>query len=150
MSPIAYVLTKLLTPKSLVRQMFKKSRFRKPYEKWHGKWCQTLLKSYECLLTHWLPMTKILFSIVAIYSNQFRYSFLWIEKAFSDLLSPFLNSRLDYRLTKMLTPKCVVKQISKKFRFGRVHQSDMVNCPKHSWNLQDSTFTIFIDQCERN
>ena len=28
--------------------------------------------------------------------------------------------------------------------------SDMVNGPKHCWNLNDSTFTILIDPCEGN
>ena len=28
--------------------------------------------------------------------------------------------------------------------------SDMVNGPKLCWNLNDSTFTIFIDLCENN
>ena len=28
--------------------------------------------------------------------------------------------------------------------------SDMVNGPKHSWNLMASTFTIFIGHCEGN
>ena len=28
--------------------------------------------------------------------------------------------------------------------------SDMVNGPKHCWNLNDSTFTIFIDHFESN
>ena len=28
--------------------------------------------------------------------------------------------------------------------------SDMVNGPKHAWNLNDSTFTIFIDPYEGN
>ena len=28
--------------------------------------------------------------------------------------------------------------------------SNMVNEPKHCWNLNDSTFIIFIDKCEGN
>ena len=28
--------------------------------------------------------------------------------------------------------------------------SNMVNGPKHCWNLRDSTFIIFIDKCKRN
>ena len=27
-------------------------------------------------------------------------------------------------------------------------KSNMVNAPKHCWNLNDSSFTIFIDHCE--
>ena len=29
-------------------------------------------------------------------------------------------------------------------------ESDMVNLPKHCWNLNDSTFTVFIGPCEGN
>ena len=29
-------------------------------------------------------------------------------------------------------------------------KSDMVNGPKHCWNLNESTFKIFIDPCEGN
>ena len=45
MNLIAYVLTKLRTPKDLVRQMSRKSRFRRAYDKQHGKRSKTLLKS---------------------------------------------------------------------------------------------------------
>ena len=45
MNLIAYKLTKIRTPKGVVKQMSKKSRFRRPYEKQHGKRSQTLLKS---------------------------------------------------------------------------------------------------------
>ena len=36
----------------------------------------------------------------------------------------------------------------KKSRFMDPLTSDMVNGPKHCCNLNDSTFTIFIDLCE--
>ena len=45
MNLIAYVLTKIRTPKCVVRQISKKFRFRRPHEKEHGKTFQTLLKS---------------------------------------------------------------------------------------------------------
>ena len=41
---IADVFAKLRTPKNVVRLMFKKSVFRGPFDKQHGKWDQTLLK----------------------------------------------------------------------------------------------------------
>ena len=47
------------------------------------------------------------------------------------------------------TPKKVVNQISKKTPliglFGKQH----VRRTEHCWNLNNTTFTIFIDQCER-
>ena len=40
----ADVFPKLRTLKIVVKQMFKKSFFRGPFEKEHGNWAQTLLK----------------------------------------------------------------------------------------------------------
>ena len=45
MTLIADVFSKLQTPKNVVRYMSKKSRFRGPFERQHGKWTQTLLQS---------------------------------------------------------------------------------------------------------
>ena len=36
---------KLRTPKNVVRYMSKKSRFKVPFDRQHGKWVQTLLGS---------------------------------------------------------------------------------------------------------
>ena len=47
MNLIGYVLTKLQTPKDVVRQMSKKSRFRRSYEMWHVKLSETQLKSAQ-------------------------------------------------------------------------------------------------------
>ena len=48
---IAYAFPKLRTAKKVVRQMSKKSRFRRPFDK-HGKRSQTLLKSERQHLYH--------------------------------------------------------------------------------------------------
>ena len=45
MTLIADVFSKLWIPKNMVRVFSKKSCFRGPFEKQHGKWDQTLLKS---------------------------------------------------------------------------------------------------------
>ena len=42
---IADIFQKLQIPKHVVREMSKKSRFRGPFDKQHGKWDQTVLKS---------------------------------------------------------------------------------------------------------
>ena len=44
MTLIAYLLTKLRTLKDVDRQISKKSCFRRPYDKQHGKRSRTLLK----------------------------------------------------------------------------------------------------------
>ena len=48
----AYVFPKLQTEKDVVREMSKKTRFRRPFNKLHGKRSQTLLKSARQHLYH--------------------------------------------------------------------------------------------------
>ena len=45
MTLIADIFPKLSTPKNVIRLMFKKSLFSGPFDKQHGKWDETLLKS---------------------------------------------------------------------------------------------------------
>ena len=45
MTLIADLIPKLYTPKNVVRYMSKKSRFKGPFERQHGKRVQTLLQS---------------------------------------------------------------------------------------------------------
>ena len=45
MTVIANIFGKLRIPKNVNREMFKKWRFREPFDKQHGKWDQTELKS---------------------------------------------------------------------------------------------------------
>ena len=45
MTLIADLLPKLRTPKNVVRYMSKKSRFKVPFDRQHGKWGQTLFPS---------------------------------------------------------------------------------------------------------
>ena len=88
--------------------MSKKSRFRQPYKKWHGKQAETLFKaepkglsewyakSSDCLLTHWLPITSILFIIETIYTNMLICIYLKKKKISSNSLLHFWN--LDFIL----------------------------------------------------
>ena len=48
---------------------------RKSFSEWYGK-------SYDDLLTHWLPMTSILLLTEAIFCNMFRCNYLRNEKRF--------------------------------------------------------------------
>ena len=50
-----------------------------------------------------------------------------------------------YGLQKTRLDKCLKSPVSE----DRL-PSDMVNRPKHCWNVNDSTFTVFIDPCEGN
>ena len=49
-------------------------------------------KPYDCLLTHWLLMTSILFLKEAIFCNIFRCIYLRNEKYFLTFFLDFLNS----------------------------------------------------------
>ena len=86
-------------------------------------------KSYDSFLTHWLPMTSILFLTEAIYCNIFRYNYLRNQKHFLYFILHFLNlySILNSFRKKMAlisglflnlrTPKNVVRYMSKKSPF---------------------------------
>ena len=45
----------------------------------------------------------------------------------------------------MFLYKCLKSSISED-----PSKSNIVNAPKHCWNLIESAFTIFIEQCEGN
>ena len=53
--------------------------------------CDWYWKSSDCFLTHWLPMTSILFLTEAIYCNIFRCNYLRNEKYFMNFFFNFLN-----------------------------------------------------------
>ena len=45
MTLIASVVTELPAPKNMIRSISKKSSFRRPFDRQHGKWDETLLQS---------------------------------------------------------------------------------------------------------
>ena len=61
MTLIADLFPKLRTPRKVVRYMSKKSRFKGPFDRQHGKRVQTLLRS---LTTAPLPYLVIIFEII--------------------------------------------------------------------------------------
>ena len=85
------------------------------------------------------------------------------QKTFSEFFSAFLKSSLNfehfqkkwwpsllmyfrnYGLRKTLLDQCLKSPISRN-----PSKSNMVNVPKHCWNMHGRTFTIFIDHCEGN
>ena len=61
-----------------------------------GNWVGKILsywhaKSWDCSLTHWLPMKSILFFIGTIQGYEFRWNFLKNKKVFLIFLVPFWN-----------------------------------------------------------
>ena len=83
-------------------------------------------------------VTSILFLVETIYSNIQFWSF-WKKKRSPSLLMYFRT----YGLRNMWLDKCLKIQVSKD-SFTR----SMVNGSKLCWNLNNSTFTIFINSCE--
>ena len=51
----------------------------------------------------------------------------------------------NYELRKIWSDNCLKRPVSQS-----PSTSNMLNGPKHCWNLNDSAFTIFIDLCEGN
>ena len=107
-------------------------------------------------------MTIILFLLGTIYSNIFRSNYLRKKDVFSisvyifEIHIEFLKiskkiwpSKVIYfwtdLLRKMWLDKCLKSSVSED-----PSTRNMANGPKHCWNLNSSTFVIFIDHCERN
>ena len=63
------------------------------------------------------------------------------KKGWLSLLMYFRN----YGLRKTLLDQCLKSHLSRD-----PSKSNMVNAPKHSWNVKDSSFTKFIDQSSGN
>ena len=51
----------------------------------------------------------------------------------------------NYGLWSALLDKCLKSPVSEDPTIRYI-----VNGPKHCWNMHDSTFIIFTEQCERN
>ena len=105
-------------------------------------------------------MTSILFLIKTIYCNIFRWNHLRNKKLFLhfycifEILIKFCifpkqrwPSQMiylwTYRPHKTSLDNCLKSPVSED-----PSTSNMVNGPKHCWNLNDTTFTIFIDPSE--
>ena len=156
---IAYVSFNLETVKDVVRQMSKKSGFRRNFDKQHAKRIQTLLKSpgqhlYDSHWSLWIKLSWkksffVICKILGLFFNTLtadgKYSILNRDnltqtiqmefsqkrKTFFPLFFAFLKSRLNFehilkRMTltsylfqELQTAKDVVRQMSKRWGFGR-------------------------------
>ena len=106
-------------------------------------------------------MTSILFLTEVIYCNIFRRNYLRNEKIFLIFFFFWHVRNLDSILKifkknmtfigdvflNLRTPKKVWLKIPV---LEDPLKSNMVKGPKHCWNLNDSTFTMFIDHCQGN
>ena len=126
-------------------------------EKWLGKYLPFWsLKSLGCLLTHWLPMTIILFRIVRIFSCLFKCNYLKNKELFLIFLLNLWN--LHQILTifekkmivignvfpKLQTVKDLVKPLSWKCRFRTSFDSEHVNgCQRLVKSAWEHFYRIF-------
>ena len=113
------------------------------------------------MLTHWLPITGILFLIGTTYSNIFRCNYIKNKKYFLLFFPDFRNLNLilnickekmtliadawTWGLRKTWLDKCLKSAVSQD-----PLTSNMVKEPKHCSKLNHSTFTIAIHSCEDN
>ena len=107
-------------------------------------------------------MTSIFCLIETMLRNQFRCNYLKNKKTFLNFSFQFLNlaeifiifqNKEDPHSWCISSNTNSVKQIrsmSNKSRFKGPSKSIMWNRPEHCWNLNNNTFTIFIDHCEGN
>ena len=84
------------------------------------------------------------------------------QKRFSQFFAAVLKSRLNFEyiqkkmtitafvFPKLLTLKTWLGKCLKKLLTENLSTSNMVNEPNHCWNLNHSTFIIFIDQSQVN
>ena len=106
---------------------------------WFGKYLSQIYgKSYLCFVTHWLPMTGILFDIVRIYHLRLKCNHLKSEKSFVIVFLPFLESPWNFRhfddedyfiatlSPKLQTLKELFRPLSKKHRFRTPFDSEHV------------------------
>ena len=150
--------------------MSKKSRFRGPFKKQHGKLAQLLFKSASQHLYHFqwsltsqlsckkslLLTWKILGLLVNTLAADEKYPVLnrdnltipiqmqlsEKQKSFSIIFTAFLKCRLNFQyfFDKFLKSPILEDPSTR----------NMVNVPKHCWNLHHSTFIIFFDHWQVN
>ena len=147
--PHSWSIFELTDPKYVVGEMSKNSRFRGPFDNWHGNRFERLLKSERQHRLFVNPLTAYDKYSVLNRGNLFHYLQMQLSQQ-GKIFPEFFLQFSKCRFLNLRTPKNVVRYMSKKSLSDDPSTSNMVNGPKHCWNLNDSTFTIFIDRCEEN
>ena len=128
----------------------------KSFSEWYAK-------SWDCFLTHWLPIGSIPFLCDATYGKIFRWNYLRNGKQFVIFFFEFSiftfnfelfqkkrwPSKLMYFWSHWLRKMWLDKYLKRSFSEDHL-RSNMVNVLKHCSKLNGSTFTILIHPCERN
>ena len=116
--------------------------------------------SWDCLLTHWLPMKSILLLREKIYDTN-SDAITSGRKNFSQFFSVFSKSRLNlnnfetdnphrFCISEIMYSEKVVNKNVKSPISEYPSSNNMVNLPKHCWNLHHSIFIIVIDDWQVN
>ena len=107
-------------------------------------------------------MKSILFLIETISRYEFRCNYLRNKKLFLNLLLRFCNlckflnvmkkkmTLIAFVFSKLRTAKTCLDKCIKSLIWENPSANNMVNVPKHLWNLHYRTFMIFIDHCQVN
>ena len=96
-------------------------------------------------------MTSILFLKPLTYRNQFRCNYLRTRKLYVNFFLYFWNRQVDFDyFEKSDDPHSLLDKYLKSLFSQDPSKGNMINGPKHCWNLRESTFIIFIDNCEEN
>ena len=117
---------------------------------WFGKYLPSwYVKSYGCFVTHWLPMTIILFKIVRICRPRFKCKYLENQQFFNNFLLHLWNLHQILNILKKKTiliatlfgklqnVKDLVRPLSKKHPssspIDSQHVKDFHSLPKLAW-----------------
>ena len=103
------------------------------------------LKSQDCLLTHWLPITSILFVIRTIYRNQFKCNYLrkWFYLLF---FASYLKFISNFEHFEDKAHSLVVKDS----RYRRSFDSQNVKEIETLLNISRPTFIILLYNSGKN
>ena len=118
-------------------------------------------KSWDCLLTHWMPMKTSLFLIETIQRYQFRCNFLkqnisvnfWLHFRNLDSILKISEKKMivtafvfpKLRTVKTCLDKCLKSPVSED-----ASTSNMVNVSEHGSHLHHLVFIMFINNFQVN
>ena len=164
MIAIANVIPKLQTAKDVVRQISKKSRFRKPFDSQHVKASESLVASTRQRFYHnfsslwaklsWEISLLVICEIWGVFVNTLTLDDKYPPRNCENLRLPiqmqFYKKRKtlylgNYRLSKMWLDNYLKSSVSEY-----PPRVNMLKSPKHLWNLHGNIFIMIIAHSGQN